>query len=364
MGPRGGPVLICVGGLHGNEPPGVLALRRLILRLEAEPRGLRGRLVGLTGNRAALEVGERFVDEDLNRIWKPDRIERVRGGVDPAIAEEEELLELFDAIEAELAECPDARLIDLHSTSGGGSAFTTLDDSLANRELAFALPVPHVLGLEEELSGTMVGYLNDRGLTAIGFESGQHLDPASVDRAEAAVWIAMEACGVLERGARPEVEEARRLLEREGRVRPDVVEVRHRHAVEAGDGFEMLPGYENFQRTRRGELLARDARGPIHSTEDGMILMPLYQDQGADGFFVIRRVNRIWLTVSAWVRRIRLDRIVHWLPGVRRHPELPGVFYVDRSRARWLALQIFHLLGFRRRARAGSILEMIRREGF
>jgi succinylglutamate desuccinylase len=362
-GPSGGPTLVCVGSLHGNEPPGALALQRLLPRLAADPRGLRGRLVGLLGNRVAFARGQRYLDADLNRIWQAERLARVRAGVDPRVAEEAELRELSEVLDRELERDPFARFLDLHSTSGDGPAFTTLDDTLANRVLAFALPVPHVLGLEEELSGTMIGHLNERRVPAIGFEAGQHVDPLSIERAEAAVWVTMETCGLLEPGAREEVAAARRLLEREGRARPEVIEVRHRHAVVAGDGFSMLEGFESFQPVQAGQVLAADATGPIAAREDGLILMPLYQEQGSDGFFVVRRVNPIWLAVSAWVRKLRMDRFVHWLPGVRRSAEEHGVFLVDRSLARWFALQVFHLLGFRRRSIEGPTLEMVRRDG-
>lgn len=363
VGSPGGPTLVCIGGLHGNEPPGVLALLRILGRLRAESTGLAGRLVALSGNRRALARGERYLDDDLNRIWLAERVERVRQGPPSSIAEEEEMWELSEALDRELSQAAGAHVLDLHSTSGEGPAFVTLDDTLANRAFAMCLPAPHVLGLEEELAGTLLGHLVARGITAIGFEAGQHSDPASVDRAEAAVWIAMETCGVLERGRRPEVDRARRLLSSESRARPGVVEVRYRHAVEDGSGFRMLPGRRSFERVRAGELLANDSRGPIVSPVDGMILMPLYQDRGDDGFFVIRRVNPAWLGVSAWLRRSGVDRFAHWLPGVRRHPERPSAFSVDRSRARWLALQVFHLLGYRRQSESAGSLVMVRRDG-
>jgi hypothetical protein len=43
--------------------------------------------------------------------------------------------------------------------------------------------------------------------------------------------------------------------------------------------------------------------------------------------------------------------VLGWLPGVSRHPSEAGGYLVDTCRARWLALQIFHLLGFKRRGR-------------
>ena len=77
--------------------------------------------------------------------------------------------------------------------------------------------------------------------------------------------------------------------------------------------------------------------------------MPLYQDQGEEGFFLVDPVRPFWLRLSERVRPWRLERFLHWLPGVRRHPDQEGAFIIDRRIARWEALQVFHLLGFRRR---------------
>jgi succinylglutamate desuccinylase len=46
--------------------------------------------------------------------------------------------------------------------------------------------------------------------------------------------------------------------------------------------------YKNFDKISKDELLAFDKYGEIRSKEDGMILMPLYQKQGNDGFFIIK----------------------------------------------------------------------------
>jgi succinylglutamate desuccinylase len=72
-----------------------------------------------------------------------------------------------------------------------------LDDSLPNRRFALSFPVPLVLGLEEELQGTMVFHWTAQGITCVAFEGGQHDDPRSVDRSEAAFWIALEAAALL-----------------------------------------------------------------------------------------------------------------------------------------------------------------------
>jgi len=62
-----------------------------------------------------------------------------------------------------------------------------------------------------------------------------------------------------------------------------------RHPV--GPGFRMEPGFANIARVSTGTLLARDDGGEIRAPFDGLVLMPLYQAQGSDGFFFGRAVD-------------------------------------------------------------------------
>ncbi|MDH3254043.1 MAG: succinylglutamate desuccinylase/aspartoacylase family protein [Acidobacteriota bacterium] len=361
--PRRGSTLLCVAGLHGNEPSGLLGVQAVLEALASEDDALKGCLVGLSGNRQALAEGRRFIDRDLNRVWRKEEIERVRNsGGSFAVSEDGELADLEREVRRVL-EAAQGRvfLLDLHSTSAPGPAFVVFEDTLPNREFALAFPVTLVLGIEEELEGTLSAYSAELGMTTVGFEAGQHDDPASVQGAAAAVWIALAAAGVVSSG-RPEVRAARRRLKSERRDAPHVVEVRHRHAVAPAGGFRMLPDFVSFQPVEEGELLAKNSSGPIHAPGSGRILMPLYQEQGEDGFFIVRSVRPLWLGLSAAVRRLRLERIVHWLPGVRRDPGAAGTtFDVDTHVARWYTLQLFHLLGFRRTAYDERWLRMRRR---
>ncbi len=368
-GRKPGPTLILVGGLHGNEPAGVLALQRMFAALASEARrsgvpGLdRGRAVALAGNLKALAANQRYLANDLNRYWDPERVESLRRSSAPLTAEDKELRDLDREIERARREAQGTvYLLDLHTTSGPRLPFATLDDNLPNRKLAFEFPVPVVLGLEEELADTLTTYIETRGVVTAGFESGQHQDPESVERAEAAIWIALEACGLVRRGNRREVARARRDLARVAGSLPHVVEVRHRHPVSAGDGFCMDPGWVNFQSVQGGQALATDRRGPVAAPFDGMMLMPLYQQQGGDGFFIVQRVQYFWLKLSATVRHLRVDRLLPMLPGVERDPRHADAFVVDRHTARWLARQLFHLLGYRRLGPRGDrYLTMARR---
>jgi len=361
-GERPGPTLVCVGGIHGNEPAGVLALREILSLLSRPSFQLSGEFVALAGNIQALETGSRYIDHDLNRAWTAERVESLRAGAGPGTAaEDQEQLDLLVELEAvrERARGP-VWVVDLHTTSGPRGIFTTVSDRIQNREFALSIPAPLVLGLEEQVDGTLMDYLDREGLVAMSFESGQHTEPLAVERAVWGIWLSLAHAGLVEADI-DEVNEARAALTEEFADLPRVVEMRYRYGLEERSDFQMLEGYQSFQEIRAGELLGHDEEGDVRAVRRGRILMPLYQVQGDEGFFIVAEFKAFWLAVSERLRRWRLDRFVHWLPGVRRVKARPGALYVNRRFARWFALEVLHLLGYRRVRDVGQRLIVIRR---
>jgi succinylglutamate desuccinylase len=204
-----------------------------------------------------------------------------------------------------------------------------------------------VLGLEEQIDGTLLEYVNNLGAITMGVEAGQHEAMTSVENHEAVIWIATAATGNFRYEDLPELDQSRSVLKRaSGGTK--VVEVRYRHAIVPEDRFKMELGFRNFQAVRRGKVLARDRAGEIKASETGLILMPLYQALGDDGFFLVRKVKRFWLTLSALLRKLKVGHYMHLLPGVRRDPLNENFLIINTRIARILPLQVFHLLGFRR----------------
>jgi predicted deacylase len=362
-GPAGGPVLICVAGIHGNEPAGVYAVRRVLAAIEDRRHLLEGSLVALAGNMAALGVGRRFVDRDLNRAWTRDRLERLRSSrVAGASVEDLEQVELLGELEGVLRSAGGPVFaLDLHTTSGPGGIFSVFTDSLPHRAFASNFPVPMIFGLEELVDGTLLNLLSENGVVALTLETGQHEESAAIDRAEAAIWIAIVSAGVLPERLVPEVTEARKLLRRDAGHLPRALEMRYRRDVVDGDGFAMRPGFMNFQSVKAGDLIAGDAGGDVIVAEAGRLLMPLYQEQGEDGFFLVREFPAFWMGVSHVMRRLGLSRVAFWLPGVKRVQGSEDEVVVNKRIARFFARQLFHLLGFRQLQDAGSALLMRRR---
>jgi len=358
-----GPTIIVVAGLHGNEPSGVTAYRRVLERLRKRQAPFRGRLVGLAGNLPALECGERFVDEDLNRIWQPPRIAQYAATPwEERSIEAREQARLLEQLDAEIARARGVvHFLDLHTSSAAGKPFVCIGDTLRNRNFATRFPVPVILGLEEQVDGALLEHINNQGHITVGVEAGQHDDPAAVDFHEAFVSLALVSADCMRKNELPRYAEMRARLSAAGAALPRVLEVRHRHPVGPADRFRMRPGYVNFRRIQAGETLANDEGGDIRAPENGRILLPLYQGLGDDGYFLVREFARFWLTVSAVLRRLRLGRLAPWLPGVHLHDDDANTLVVDRRVARWFTVQIFHLLGYRKRRDGGDHLLFSRR---
>jgi succinylglutamate desuccinylase len=297
-GGRPGPTLIAVGGLHGNETAGIFALQRVLAALWSREAHLSGELVALRGNRRALAQNRRFLSRDLNRLWTPEGVEAVReaharsrrgGGIDAG--EEDEQAELLQVLEDTVARARgEVLFLDLHTTSGPGPPFTTVADARLSGAFARAIPAPLILGLGAVLTGTLNAFVTSLGIPSVVFEGGQHRSPGSIASSEAAVWLGLAAAGVLRQASFPEVRRGSNLLRGTTAGLPPILEMRYRHPVRPDDGFRMLPGFKSFQTVSAGEILARDRHGTVRSPTPGRLLLPLYQSQGEDGFFLVREV--------------------------------------------------------------------------
>lgn len=363
-GPAKGPTMVFLGGIHGNEPSGVIALQRVLAWLEEHQIQLRGRLIGIAGNLAALAAHRRFLGHDLNRMWRRQFLsqEALQAAPNPAVPEERELREIYDILQPLLQAGGELYFLDLHTTSSDSDPFIAINDQLNNRAFALQFPVPTVLGIEEFLEGPLLSYLNDFGYVALAFEAGQHDDPQSIDLHMAFVLRALWVAGLLPDEALPPGLDLAAPFSHIPAEHRGIFEVLHRHAIVDEDRFQMNPGFENFRPIAKGQPLGSDRQGPIESPRRGRIFMPLYQSTGNDGYFIVRRVPGWAMRLSKVLRNINFDRWLVWLPGVSRSPDQPETLVVNRRVAFLLANELFHLLGYRRKKADGHRLIFSRRE--
>ncbi len=301
QGDEKGPLFIAFGSMHGNEPAGVKALDIMFKMLEVEPITnpdfhFKGRFIGLRGNLRAIAANKRFIKRDLNRQWTVENIAKAKRFPEFLLdSEERELKEIISLIEQEIETYQPEKIVvlDLHTTTAEGGIFSISTDDEESVRIAIDLHAPVIKGMLNSISGTTLHYFNKenfhRDIVTITFESGQHEDPLSVNRAIAAITSCMRTIGCVKAN---DVEHRHDdLLIEYSRTLPKVAELITCHHIQPGDGFEMKPGFLNFQKVTKGEVLARDKNGIIRAEVDGHLLMPLYQKQGEDGFFLIRELE-------------------------------------------------------------------------
>lgn len=297
-GQERGTLIIALAAMHGNEPAGIRSLRTLFQMLEDEPKRnagftFRGRLVGLVGNVQAYERRIRFVKKDLNRHLTLDNLKQAR--LTPQsrlIYEDLELIELVQTIKNEIIEYKPSRLVvlDLHTTSASGGIFSIVSDDAESLDLAMQLNVPVVLGMVGNTGGTTLHYFKTENMgiptVSVVFEAGQHDDALSVQRTVAWLVNVLRSVKSLE----PYDVENRHnmILKNYSRHLPKLVDLFYVHHILPTDHFQMREGFKNFQVLNAGEVIADDKNGEIVAPEDCLLLMPLYQRQGTEGFFLVK----------------------------------------------------------------------------
>ena len=294
---RKGPLVICFGAMHGNEKAGLKAIDLMLKMLEVEPITnedfvFNGRFIGVVGHLEASKLNKRFIKKDLNRLWEPERIQWLaRQNRENLEAEDLEMYDLEVLITNEIQEYKPVRtvILDLHTTSASGGIYTIVPEHPLAIKFALGIKAPVVLGFLEGLKGTTLHYFTSGNfpgeITSICFEAGQHEDPKSVNRAIAAITNCLRFAGCVDE---KHIENRHiQILENYSETLPRLTRLLYRYGILPDEEFKMKPGFINFQRIKKGEYLADNQDGPIKSPYAGYILMPLYQDQGEDGFFIV-----------------------------------------------------------------------------
>lgn len=348
-GKNPGPTLVFFGGIHGNEPAGVFALKQVLEKLNQSSGQCFGELFAIAGNLNALKKAIRFEEEDLNRIWYPDRLDAIRQKSGQLSKDEAEMLELHKLI-MQIMEVgkPPLYFFDLHTTSGKSEPFLVVNDSLLNRKFTKNYPLPIIMGIEEYLSGALLSYLNEWGYIAFGYESGQHNDSAAVTNAVNFIWYTLHLTGFF-RLRKERLKHFKNKLYNAGNASKCFYEIYYQHLLDEENDFKMQPGFVNFQLVQKGRTIAHENKEPIVLSKKRQLFMPLYQKKGVEGFYFVRKIPRFFLFLSKNLRWLGADALLVLLPGIGWASSKKDSLLVDRNVARFFAKSIFHLFGYRAR---------------
>ncbi|MEM7380732.1 MAG: aspartoacylase, partial [Bacteroidota bacterium] len=224
-------------------------------------------------------------------------------------------------------------------------------------------PVPVILGIEEYLNGPLLSYINALGYVSLGFESGQHKDPEAVRSAIAFIWLTLVYTGFIKDDEYKMRE--RYSMELGGMVKETIgnfYEVTHKHAIAPGDQYQMIEGFESFGEVTKGTILARHNGKAVFTRKKAVLFMPLYQAQGKEGFFLIRKIPVWALWFSRIVRKLHLENLLLLLPGVSRAQDRKEQLLVNTRIARFFTKPFFHILGYRNRELTENHIQLNSRE--
>ena len=207
-------------------------------------------------------------------------------------------------------------VMDMHTTTADGGIFTIATEDPESVRLATALHAPVILGMLSGLEGTTMHYFHrdilHRDIMTFAFEAGRHEDPVSMNRSIAAIIACLRAMGMVQPEDVANVHDNLLIAYSEGL--PQIAELIEVYKIKDQEQFALLPGFLNFQPVQKGQTLAYDCGEAVVAKEDGLILMPRYQQQGDDECFGHKDFRFLHLLVFA--------RITEGIAGHQR--DFPG----------------------------------------
>lgn len=185
-GDRPGKTAVIIGGVHGNEVCGVQFLENF---LESNPKIQSGKLIVLFGNPKAIEQNLRFVDVNLNRLFRTEE----------ELSEKEKNSYEYGRMKSikPVLESADI-LLDIHSSASiEATPFIICEQNSV--DIAKRLPFTRICsGWDEIQPGGADYFMNSIGKQGICIECGSNTDPENFKRTELAVKAFLETIGLKE----------------------------------------------------------------------------------------------------------------------------------------------------------------------
>ncbi len=292
-GAESGPLVILMGSLHGNETAGIKAIEQVFQKIEKDYLQIKGRVIGIRGNIQAYKARKRFIDYDLNRAWTEEQIRRLKNnGKSLHFMEDHEMMDLIQFFDSVFRTngMEEKICVDLHTTSSENGNFIVVPEYFSDHPVIKALRLPLILDLEKHIKGTLLSYLGQRNVISFAFEGGLIGSEIAVKLHKAGIWEILLTSGVVRKDQINEMQIGA-LLQTFAHELPQRLRVKYHYWITEEDAFRMKPGFINFQKVYKGEVIAEDRNGEIIAPMEGLIFMPLYQRSGNDGFFIVEELD-------------------------------------------------------------------------
>jgi hypothetical protein len=309
------PTLVVIAGVHGNEVSGIYAVNSIIEKFKKKSVTFKANLYIIAGNLNAISKGIRYESKDLNRLWSDEQLLKIADDSKKLNTEEKEQKELYQIIiNIQKKHTGSYFFIDLHTTSSPTIPYLTYSDSIKNRVFSRKFPIPSIFGLEEYIQGPLLTYVTEYGHIGIGFEAGKHDDPKAIHINEAFLWMVFVETGCLNKDDINNYNKYVDLLKNQSSFGNKFFEIIDKHTIQENEKFKMIEGFYNFQKIQKNQELAISNSKILKASTSGRIFMPLYQEKGEDGYFVIKKTSEFWLSLSRFVRKNKYYSVLNYLP--------------------------------------------------
>lgn len=267
-----GPRVLFIGELHGNEPCGGEAIRMMLSRVSL----LRGVADFLFGNPEAARLGKRFTHLDLNRAHDPGIIltDNQRGSYEYRRAKM--IRRLIDRRRYSL-------VVDIHSSSTPNAVPMVICER-NGYPFASRLPIEVVIsGFDTHEPGGTDYYANHvgrkNGLTVgVCVECGYDQDYDAIIMAQQSILAALQYLEMVERGARRQPVEQKRL---------SLFKVHKAQSV-----FVATRQFADLEFIKKGTLLGHDGDRAHYARRDCNILFTDMETRpGGDAYLLAREVE-------------------------------------------------------------------------
>jgi succinylglutamate desuccinylase len=255
-----GPSIVLFSGVHGDEVSGIHAVEKVFFDFFTGARTLQqGSLTLVRANEQAIEAERRYVQHNLNRLFKAD----YGADIDRASYEFCRAQELKTILQ----NCD--YFLDLHSAPTAQEPFIVVEHE--NAGFFSQLGIPKLMTGWSKFSSDAIGgdaenYANAHGARSATLESGSHFDKRSNDVAYRAVISFLSVLGVVVGTQAP----ASNPLE--------IVDV-YAVVTKDFDDFRYARQAENFQFVKKGEAFAFQGGRPLTAHEDTYVLIPMKPEE-------------------------------------------------------------------------------------
>ncbi len=264
-GKQKGPTSVIIAGIHGNEACGQKAFQEILPKLKIE----KGRVFFIYGNPQALKNKKRFINHDLNRLFKDGR---TLSRQEKISYEYQRVLIIKKYLKKATA------LLDIHASQTPRSKPFIICEPKSYK-LAACLPTDTIIsGFDKFEPGGTDYFMNRLGKNGVCLECGYTGDISATKIAETGIINFLKTTGHLSRKVKTQNKKYFK------------VSSLYRTKTKK---FRLTKNFQDFEIIKAGQIIGIDGSEKIIANQNGLILFARKRDLiGAEAFLLIKTASR------------------------------------------------------------------------